>query len=157
MKETKKALAPASTTGEASMIVEAVILCDQVRREDNGKLLLIGVYSDVITVPRLPLPIQLTLAVEIRVVQAGTFTFSIDVTDPLGNHVVEGLAGEGKYEGEDGRTTWFAVALPLFVLSAEGPYVAKVDFAGAPGRHDTFLVRKLVPTSVQVTTTSAPN
>jgi hypothetical protein len=155
VKDAKKP-SPPQTTGEASMIVEAVILCDQVRTENNGKLLLIGVYSDVIVVPRLPLPIQLTLAIEVRVVQTGTFKFSIDVTDPLGNHIVEGLAGEGKYEGEDGRTTWFSFPLPPFVLSAEGPYVARIDFDGTPSRHDTFLVRKLVPTSVQVTT-SAPN
>jgi hypothetical protein len=154
MKDTKKP--SPSSTGEASMIVEAVVLCDAVRREDNGKLLLIGVYSDVIMVPRLPLTIQLTLAIEARVMQAGAFKFSIDVTDPLGNHIVEGLSGEGKYEGEDGRTTWFPIALPPVVLSAEGPYVAKVNFVGTPGRHDTFLVRKLLPTSVQVTT-SAPN
>lgn len=155
MKDAKKP--SPSSTGDASTIIEAVILCDQVRREDNGKLLLIGVYSDVITVPRLPLLIQLTLAIEVRVVHAGPFRFSIDVTDPLGNHVVEGLAGEGKYEGEDGRTSWFHIPLPPIVLSAEGPYVTKVDFFGTPGRHDTFLVRKLVPTSVQVMTTSAPN
>ena len=31
-----------------------VILCDEVRREDNGKLLVIGMYLGAVLVPRLP-------------------------------------------------------------------------------------------------------
>ena len=37
------------------------IFCDEIRREDNGKELLIGVYSGSLQVPILPTPIMLSI------------------------------------------------------------------------------------------------
>ncbi len=39
--------------------VKHVIVCDEIRREDSGKYILIGVYSDNITVPRFPFDMTL--------------------------------------------------------------------------------------------------
>ncbi len=151
----KKTPTPVTPSGEASMTFEAVLICDQVRREDNAKLLFIGVYTDIVNVSRLPFPINLTLVAQVRVMEAGSFRFNVNVTDPLGNNVVEGLAGEGRYEGEEGRTAWFPIALPPFVMSAEGEYVARIDFDGGLGRSERFVVRKLIPPVQPIT--SAPN
>lgn len=47
------------------------IICDDVRVEDNGKLILIGVYSDEILVPRFPMAISLTFWVEFESIGLG--------------------------------------------------------------------------------------
>lgn len=41
------------------------IVCDEVRREDNGKLLLIGVYSSSIIVQQLPAALVLALVIRV--------------------------------------------------------------------------------------------
>jgi hypothetical protein len=42
------------------------LVCDDVRREDNGKLLLIGVYSSSIIVGELPTALVLSLVVKLK-------------------------------------------------------------------------------------------
>ncbi len=147
---------PRHPSGEASMLIDAVILCDQVRREDSSKYFFIGVYSDLINVSRLPHLMNMTIAVQVRVIQAGTFRFALSITDPLQNLVVEGLAGEGKYDGEEGRTAWLIMGLPPFVMTTEGEYVVNIDIEGCPARSERFQVRKMIQPTVQVVT-SAPN
>ena len=39
----------------------SAIFCDDIRREDNGKELLIGVYSGSLQVPILPAPVMLSV------------------------------------------------------------------------------------------------
>jgi hypothetical protein len=39
--------------------VKHVVVCDDIRREDNGKEILIGVYSGGIIVPQFPVPLAL--------------------------------------------------------------------------------------------------
>lgn len=140
---------------ETPALIETIVICDQVRQESNGKLFFIGVYSDVINVARLPLPLQLTFVIQARMTGSGSFAFSVSVTDPLGNKLADGIAGKGSYAGEPGRTVWLPVPLPL-VLSAEGEYVAAIDLEGAPGRHERFQVRKMSPLPPQIVT-SKPN
>lgn len=45
------------------MQLEFGILCDQVRKEDNGKLIFIGVYTSDLTLPRFPSDVLVSLAV----------------------------------------------------------------------------------------------
>jgi len=49
-----------------SFSVKHVIICDEIRREDTGKLIIIGAYADSINVPRLPF--DMTLAFWISIV-----------------------------------------------------------------------------------------
>ncbi len=44
--------------------VKAVVVCDEVRREDNGKEILIGVYSSGVLVPQFPAPLNFTFWVQ---------------------------------------------------------------------------------------------
>jgi len=56
------------------------ILCDDVRREDNGKLIVLGMYFGVITVPQFPsiLPTLTVLSV-FQADRPGNFPFTLKV------------------------------------------------------------------------------
>lgn len=47
------------------------IVCDDVRVEDNGKLILIGVYSDEILFPKFPMAISLAFWIEFESIGVG--------------------------------------------------------------------------------------
>jgi hypothetical protein len=53
------------------------VICDEVRREDNGKLLFIGVYSSSIVVQAAPATLVLWIAVNMKVEEAGEFPVEI--------------------------------------------------------------------------------
>jgi len=40
--------------------VTTVVVCDEQRREDNGKMILIGVYNEKVFVPQFPAPLALS-------------------------------------------------------------------------------------------------
>ena len=46
--------------------IEYAIVCDDVRREDNGKLFIIGAYASDIRVPSYPFNLLLTILVAVR-------------------------------------------------------------------------------------------
>jgi len=58
---------------EAPLAIRTVILCDDVRREDNGKFLLIGVYSKDIGFASLPANFTITFWMEVDYLATGTF------------------------------------------------------------------------------------
>lgn len=51
--------------------IKTVVVCDEVRREDNGKEILIGVYSAGVLVPQFPVPLNLTFWVQFKSAGAG--------------------------------------------------------------------------------------
>jgi hypothetical protein len=51
--------------------VKTVVVCDQVRREDNGKEMLIGVYSAGILVAQLPAPLMLSFWIQFKSTDVG--------------------------------------------------------------------------------------
>jgi hypothetical protein len=54
-----------------SYTIEFVLLCDQVRREDNGKLFAIGIYSGTIVLSEFPATLVLSLVTMIRAHKIG--------------------------------------------------------------------------------------
>lgn len=46
--------------------IEYAIVCDDVRREDNGKLIIIGAYASDIRVPSYPANLRLNILVAVR-------------------------------------------------------------------------------------------
>src|SRR5260370_42645307 len=98
------------TPGQA-VLYEALVLCDDIRFENNGKLLLIGVYSDVVQVCKLPLQLRpLGLAGRARAMAHGRIAFTVTASDPQGNSLLE-ANGEMNYEGEPGRTLWLPMGV----------------------------------------------
>ena len=134
-----------------SIEFEALVLCDDVRFENNGKLLLIGVYSDLVQVMNLPLQMRsIGLAIKARVREVGKFQFSVSVADPQGNKLLD-ANGELNYEGEPGRTIWFPVVMGPALLTIEGAYTVRIALGDGPLVEETFLVRKTGIPEVRVT------
>ena len=104
--------------GEQGILFDSLVVCDDVRFENNGKLLLIGVYSDVVQVVKLPLQMRsLGLAIKARVISTGRYPFAVSIADPQGNQLLD-ANGELNYEGEPGRTIWFPVVMGPGVSAA---------------------------------------
>jgi Family of unknown function (DUF6941) len=134
-----------------SIEFEALVLCDDVRFENNGKLLLIGVYSDLVQVMNLPLQMRsIGLAIKARVRSVGKFSFSVSVADPQGNKLLD-ANGELNYEGEPGRTIWFPVVMGPALLTIEGAYTVRIALGDGPFVEEIFLVRKTGIPEVRVT------
>ncbi|SRR6266851_1506864 len=60
--------------------VGCVIICDDVRREQNGKDILIGVYSSDIVVPSLPFGLNLALWFEYKAPVIGQNTIFVQIS-----------------------------------------------------------------------------
>ncbi|HKF44288.1 MAG TPA: hypothetical protein VKG01_14390 [Thermoanaerobaculia bacterium] len=125
-----------------AVIFQALVVCDDIRFENNGKLLLIGVYSDTVQVFKLPLQLRsLGLAVRAKVMSAGRIRFSVSATDPQGNSLLE-ANGEMNYDGEPGRTIWLPIVMGPALLTTEGNYSVRVALGDAPAIHESFAVKK---------------
>ncbi len=134
-----------------TILFESLVLCDDVRYENNGKLLLIGVYSDIVQVVKLPLQMRsLGLAIKAKVFSAGRFSFSVSVADPQGNSLLE-AGGELNYEGEAGRIVWLPVVMGPALLTTEGTYGVRITLGDSAPVHETFIVRKTAVPAVQLT------
>lgn len=124
------------------MVFESLVVCDDIRFESNGKLLFVGVYSDIVQVVKLPLQLRsLGLAIKARAMGNGKFTFSVIVTDPQGNSLLD-ANGELNYEGEAGRIVWLPVVMGPALLTTEGTYGVRIVLADSAAVNETFLVRK---------------
>jgi len=139
-----------------AIVFQALVLCDDIRFENNGKLLLIGVYSDVVQVFKLPLQLRsLGLAVRAKAMSAGRITFTVTATDPQGNTLLE-ANGEMNYEGEPGRSIWLPIVMGPALLTIEGSYGVRIALGDAPPIHETFVVKK-TPTPEPPPAVPAPN
>jgi hypothetical protein len=76
------------------MLVRFAILCDDVRKEDNGKGMLIGVYSGQIVLPSVPALMKFTYWVDGSVTSTETESveFKIDILDDKGTSKNTGLS-----------------------------------------------------------------
>ena len=130
------------TKSTQTVLFEALVLCDDIRFENNGKLLLIGVYSDVVQVFKLPLQLRsLGLAIRARAMSRGRITFTVSAFDPQGNNLLE-ANGEMNYEGEPGRSIWLPIVMGPTLLTTEGTYGVRIVLGDTPAIHETFVVMK---------------
>jgi len=141
----------ADETSSRTMLFESLVVCDDIRFESNGKLLFLGVYSDIVQVVKLPLQMRsLALAIKARAVGSGRFAFSVVVTDPQGNGLLD-ANGELNYEGESGRTVWLPVVMGPALLTTEGTYAVRITLAEGAPVNESFIVRKTPAAEVQFT------
>ena len=61
------------------MRIHNAIICDQVRKEDTGKHLLLGVYPADVLVPDFPTPISLVLWMQLYMDRNGKFEFEFRI------------------------------------------------------------------------------
>lgn len=145
---------PSEPEGNA-LLFESLVICDDIRSESNGKLILVGVYSDVIQVAKLPLQMRsLALGIKARAMAVGRMRFSVVVADPQGNTLLD-AGGELDYQGEIGRVIWLPLVLGGALLPTEGPYSVRISLADGPTIHENFIVRKAVLPEVRVSETKA--
>ena len=142
---------------EQSILFESLVLCDDIRHENNGKLLFVGVYSDLVQVAKLPLQMRsLGLAVKARVFSTGRITFSVSVADPNGNALLD-ANGELNYDGEVGHVIWLPIVVGPALLPTEGVYTVRIALGDNAPIHEKFFVRKAQATSEVRVSASGPN
>lgn len=98
------------------------IVCDQVRREDNGKLLLVGVYGHNISVPSLPTNIMLTLVLGI-VAQKRVTDHPVEVQTEFNGRQIHG--GRGTVSVTESGTDLLVVPNILVPAATEGELTFK--------------------------------
>lgn len=59
--------------------IRYAIICDDVRREDNGKFILIGVYGSSILLPHFPASLTLCALIALDVLEPGEFSFEMRI------------------------------------------------------------------------------
>ena len=121
-----------------------MLLCDDVRKEDNGKMLLLGVYTPDMTVPQLPF-VAPTLA----------FFFCLEADRPgnwstkfklqhmeTGQVVFEGMGGIG-FPKVGAAVNFIKFGNVQFVSA--GSYVFSLDIEGQEPIVNTFNVIMVIP------------
>lgn len=105
------------------------IVCDEVRREDNGKLIIIGVYQKVIAIPQLPFMLPtLTFFQSLESDRPGTWSLRIKIQHlETGKNLLEGMGqmtfqqpGEGVNQLKFGNVPITALGAYNFVIDVEG-------------------------------------
>jgi hypothetical protein len=85
------------------------LICDDSRREDNGKLILIGVYAGNIVVPALPAALVLTLVVFFEALKSVDSSIHLRVT--LDTETI--AEGEAKIKMDAGSTISTFTGIPV--------------------------------------------
>ena len=87
--------------------VEAVVVCDDIRREFNGKEILIGVYGGII-VPRFPANLNLAFWIQFRTTETGEIPIFLRLVGP---HDVEFF--QPNFRAASRRKDWVVYRSPL--------------------------------------------
>lgn len=133
----------------AAITEKYIIMCDDFRREDNGKLIIIGMYMDTIQVPALPFPLPtLTFFCVLNCDRPGSFRFSFKLRhEDTGQSIAEGM---GQAPVNDPRQPLvMPVKMVGLQLNAAGAYSFGLEFEGQAPIASTFNVQLVVPGAVQ--------
>jgi len=111
------------------MSVEArAVFCDDIRREDNGKAILIGVYTSDLIPGVLPTNISLSLWLDIRGVPLGHHKLTITVELPAQEKI--SVPGEIDVQETEKPITLMFVGMPA-ALKEPGFIKVVLDILGA--------------------------
>lgn len=102
-----------------------VIFCDDVRREDNGKELLVGVYSGNITVPFLPLNLSLSFWMAYSTNGTGQIPFQFRLVGP---HEVQFSHGSGTLILGEQLAPMASLAIGGLLVPMQVPGEIRLDF-----------------------------
>jgi hypothetical protein len=126
-------------------IIDSIVLCDIVRQEDSGKLLLVGVYLGGLSfapgVPRQPVALHVVVQVggmgDVSDVVSRTF----EVAAPGGALVAS--FRETRPVPTGGMSSWTTICALSFLPFVDGPYVVTFD-ATMSGKLGQRVLRKSV-------------
>jgi hypothetical protein len=120
--------------------ITTVLICDDVRKEDNGKHICVGVYAGVIFAPVIP-TIFPTFALYFEVTPQGISksVLTIVVRAPDGSELLRAV---GDIEFAETHTSSFFYKHSPVALPAEGEYTILAGFDAEPEPIRTFTLRK---------------
>ena len=105
--------------------VTSVVLCDDIRKEMNGKDILIGVYSGIIQVSSYPMVLNGAVWVEIEPECVGEMAVKLKIETPSGNLPID---FDAKWQIDQLDTSVLALGgLPLS-LERDGEVVISAQF-----------------------------
>ena len=106
----------------------AVLFCDDIRRESNGKEILIGVYSGDIVINQVPNIIALSLFIQVKVPDnKGKHKNKIKLIDPSGNKAGETVLNQEVTESStEAKGRIMAVSMPTLPITIAQPGFVKV-------------------------------
>lgn len=132
--------APGMTDKEPKLTLSSVILCDDVRREDNGKDILIGVYTGDVLVPKFPISMSICLWLLMKTKGMGDFERSVRVLDPAGKIIAAGQFRATIGEKEEGFASFALTKMPLNIQSTGE---IKFQWKSPGGRWKTLLTKNV--------------
>ena len=115
--------------------VNYAMLCDDVRFEDNGKLLIVGVYGPDILVTKFPAKIRVMLLLNFSSDSGGDVDFEVRVKSADGS-AVAGAKGQLEVSG---RTNNSFLPLPGTILSLSSAGDLKFQFRTVGSRWKTVM------------------
>lgn len=105
------------------------VVCDDIRQENNGKYLIIGMYSDSFVPNRFPVATQLAFGVWATVEKAGNYTCDFEVVIEPDGTPVGGIKAEFKME--EGQRDAFIPLPPLSVnIGSNGHIILNEKISG---------------------------
>jgi hypothetical protein len=109
------------------------IVCDDARREDNGKLLLVGVYAGNIIVPRFPATLLLCLVIAVDA--AGPYEVPLELRVKFDRRIIM----TGKATLKSGRAGLsLAITKGLLLEDLQGPGMLAFQAKPSQGRWATL-------------------
>jgi hypothetical protein len=111
---------------DAKHFIKFGLLCDDIRREDNGKLIAIGIYGRDIVLTKIPGALILAALISVDDYEEGASKFEIAME--LNEQVLNRASGEITFDGTGGslvRVPRMACEFP-----EEGTFVLKARFEG---------------------------
>jgi hypothetical protein len=126
---------------ERGFSIESVLLCDDVRKEDNGKVILIGVYSGAIIIPEVPANLALSVWFQLRAEEAANhlaMRAKLEHGDSTVS-IVGGITSEQDFRVEPGDQITVATEKLLLQIVGPGHLLLQVKFGD---REWTELMRK---------------
>jgi hypothetical protein len=110
-----------------------VIFCEDVRREDNGKDIIIGVFTDNIIVPLLPTFMRLAFWVPCRVLRPGNVSLQFRLSSANGDILL--MTPQVSAEARTGK--YLIIRLPGIFVSLNHPGTYSLELRQGDGKWET--------------------
>lgn len=105
------------------MKISTALVCDQIRQEDNGKFLLIGVYSGSIVVNTFPATFPLALMLQVSLSAGVEQHFKLRLS--IGETVLGDLEANVHQDDPSENIEWLPINLPQLNVSGPGKLIAE--------------------------------
>ncbi|MBL8658325.1 MAG: hypothetical protein JNM75_01065 [Rhodospirillales bacterium] len=125
----------------AELNVRSAVLCDDVRIENNGKIILIGVYSGNVAVPVTPFVLAVHVWINLSPQVPGEIAVNLRISFQ-GKPIV---SGQGTITAVD--TDDVVILLPKFLVEGDGDGELLVEMQEEDGSWSVLLRKKIVKRS----------